>query len=158
MSEELAVLSKTSPLSGLRRPVLPQTRMSNAIVLLKGTLTVTLSVAMSNNCYVNQVENAISTHTFHLLQVDVYVNTAASSLELSNGAVAKSLRKSGGPKLQEECTQYTQANGDIKVWEFATTRGHKLKCKHVIHTVGANYDGQGGRAKKVRFPKLRAVV
>ena len=37
--EELAVLSKTSPPSGPRRPVLPQTRMSNAIVLLKGTLT-----------------------------------------------------------------------------------------------------------------------
>ena len=94
---------------------------------------------------------AINTHTFHLLQVDVYVNTAGSSLDLRHGAVANSLRKSGGPKLQEECTQYTQAKGDVKVWEFATTRGHKLKCKHVIHTVGAEYDGQGGRAKKVRF-------
>ena len=89
--------------------------------------------------------------TFHLLQVDVYVNTAASSLNLRLGAVANSLRNSGGPKLQEECTQYTQAKGDVKVWEFATTRGHKLKCKHVIHTVGAEYDGQGGRAEQVRF-------
>ena len=96
--------------------------------------------------------------TFYLLQVDVYVNTAASSLDLSQGAVANSLRISGGPKLQEECTQYTQANGDVKVWGFVTTRGHQLKCKHVIHTVGANYDGQGGRAKMVRLPKLSGVV
>ena len=64
----------------------------------------------------------------------MYVNTAASSLDLKNGAVANSLRVAGGPKLQEECTQYTQANGDVQVWQFATTRGHKLKCKHVIHT------------------------
>ena len=92
-----------------------------------------------------------SDHTFHLLQVDVYVNTTAASLDLSNGAVANSLRNSGGPKLQEECSQYTQANGNVNVWEFATTKGHKLKCKHVIHTVGAEYDGPGGKAKKVSF-------
>ena len=83
----------------------------------------------------------------------MYVNTAASSLDLSQGAVANSLRISGGPKLQEECTQYTQAKGDVRVWGFVTTRGHKLKCKHVIHTVGAKYDGQGGRAEKVSFSK-----
>ena len=85
--------------------------------------------------------------------MDVYVNTAASSLDLKHGAVANSLRAAGGPKLQEECTQYTQANGDVKEWQFATTRGHKLKCKHVIHTVGDNYSGQGGMAEKVRLSK-----
>lgn len=85
----------------------------------------------------------------------MYINTAASNLDLSYGAVAKSLRNAGGPKLQEECTQYTQANGDINVWNFATTRGHKLKCKHVIHTVGAKHDGHGGMSEKVRFIKLR---
>ena len=84
-----------------------------------------------------------------MLQVDVYVNTAASDLDLRHGAVANSLRNAGGAKLQEECTQYTQANGDVNVWEFVTTRGHKLKCKHVVHTVGTNYDGQGGMAEKV---------
>ena len=84
----------------------------------------------------------------------MYVNTAASSLDLRNGAVANSLRVAGGHKLQEECTQYTQANGDVKLWQFATTRGHNLKCKHVIHTVGANYDGQGGMSEKVRFFKI----
>lgn len=83
--------------------------------------------------------------------MDVYINTAASHLDLTHGAVANSLRKVGGPKLQEECTQYTQAKGDVNTWEFATTRGHKLKCKHVIHTVGTNYDGQGGMAEKVRI-------
>lgn len=91
--------------------------------------------------------------TFNLspLQVNVYVNTTASDLDLRHGGVANSLRKVGGPKLQEECTQYTQANGNVQTWEFATTQGHKLKCKHVIHTVGTNYDGPGGMAEKVYY-------
>ena len=107
---------------------------------------------------VNHLEMAINTcsqycldQTICLLQVDVYVNTAASSLDLKHGAVANSLRAAGGPKLQEECTQHTQANGDVQAWQFATTRGHNLKCKHVIHTVGDNYDGQGGTSEKVRY-------
>ena len=102
---------------------------------------------------INTCSQCCLSQTICLLQVDVYVNTAASSLDLRNGAVANSLQVAGGPKLQEECTQYTQANGDVKEWQFATTRGHTLKCKHVIHTVGDSYDGQGGTSEKVRYLK-----
>ena len=71
----------------------------------------------------------------------MYVNTTNSSLDLSNGAVAKGLLKAGGRALQDECTRYNRANEDIAVWNIATTEGAGLKCRNVIHTVGGHYDG-----------------
>ena len=82
-------------------------------------------------------------------QADVYVNTTSASLDLSNGAVAQSLLKAGGPALQDECTKYNRANGDVAVWNIATTGGAGLKCKHVIHTVGSQYDGAASQQVKV---------
>ena len=75
------------------------------------------------------------------IQADVYVNTAHASLDLSRGAVAQSLLKAGGPALQDECTKYNRAKGEVAVWDIATTGGAGLRCKHVIHTVGGHYDG-----------------
>ena len=80
----------------------------------------------------------------------MYVNTTASSLVLSNGAVSNSLLKAGGQRLQDECTAHVQRDGALKEWSFATTGPGNLKCKHVIHTVGGSHDGAGGSAEKVR--------
>ena len=71
----------------------------------------------------------------------MYVNTTNTSLDLSRGPVAQSLLEAAGPALQDECTKYTRDNGDVAVWDIATTEGAGLKCKHVIHTVGDQYDG-----------------
>ena len=79
----------------------------------------------------------------------MYVNTTASSLVLSNGAVSNSLLKAGGQGLQDKCTAYVQQNGNVKEWTFATTGPGNLTCKHVIHTVGGGYNGPGGSAEKV---------
>ena len=76
-----------------------------------------------------------------IIQVEVYVNTSRPSLDLSYGAVSQSLLKAGGPALQDECTRYNRANGDVAVWNIATTGGARLKCKYVIHAVGEQYDG-----------------
>ena len=72
--------------------------------------------------------------------MDVYVNTTNPSLDLSFGAVAQSLLKAGGPALQDECTAYHRTNGDIAIWDIATTEGPGLNCKYVIHTVGGDYE------------------
>ena len=77
------------------------------------------------------------------------MNTTASSLVLSNGAVSNSLLKAGGQGLQDVCTAHVQQHGNVKEWSFATTGPGNLKCKHVIHTVGANHNGPGGSAEKV---------
>ena len=73
------------------------------------------------------------------------MNTTASSLVLTNGAVSQMLLKAGGQELQNECNKYVQQNGDVKEWDFATTGPGKLKCKNVVHTVGSNYNGGSGR-------------
>ena len=85
------------------------------------------------------------------LQADVYVNTAHKRLDLNLGAVAQSLLRSGGPALQAECNQYIAQHGSVPVWGYATTGGGNLRCKHVIHGVGTDYDGPGGSAEKVCF-------
>ena len=79
----------------------------------------------------------------------MYVNTAHQSLDLNHGAVAQSLLSSGGQALQAECNQYIAQHGSVPVWGYATTGGGNLRCKHVIHAVGTNYDGFGGTAEKV---------
>ena len=73
----------------------------------------------------------------------MYVNSCSPSLSLSRGAIAQSLLKAGGAALQDECTKYNHANGNVAVWNIATTGpgGAGLKCKHVIHTVSSQYDG-----------------
>ena len=71
----------------------------------------------------------------------MYVNTTNPSLDLSRGAVAQSLLKAGGPALQDQCTAYHSSNGDVAVWDIATTGGPGLNCKYVIHTVGGDYEG-----------------
>ena len=71
----------------------------------------------------------------------MYVNSASGSLDLSSGAIAKGLLKAGGSALQDECNKYRSQNGDVPVWNIATTGGAGLKCEHVIHTVGGQYNG-----------------
>ena len=81
----------------------------------------------------------------------MYVDTTAPNLKLSDRPVSKSLLNVAGQTLQDECTAHVQQHGNVKEWSFATTGPGNLKCKHVIHTVAAGYDGAGGSAEKVRF-------
>jgi poly [ADP-ribose] polymerase 10/14/15 len=105
----------SSEISTLNRPIVPMKRISPSVVLKKAKLT---------DC-----------------KVDVYVNTAANNLDLSKGAVAKSLLKAGGKGLQIECTQLVnkKTNGIIDAWEIATTRGGKLHCQNVIHCITGEF-------------------
>jgi poly [ADP-ribose] polymerase 10/14/15 len=90
---------------------------------------------------------------------DIFVNTTSQDLDLSQGAVAKSLLQAGGAKLQDSCTQYIKTRGDhIPIWDIATTGPGKLQCKHVIHTVGGNYDGLGGSSEKNMASMIHKVL
>ncbi|KAK3598396.1 hypothetical protein CHS0354_019799 [Potamilus streckersoni] len=64
-------------------------------------------------------------------RVDVFVNTVAKSLDLTQGAVSQSLLKQGGQTLQDECTK-SYPNG-IKDGDIAVTGGGNLTCKRVCH-------------------------
>lgn len=65
--------------------------------------------------------------------------------------VGKALSKAAGPKLQEECDDFIQKNGQVAVGSVTTTRGYNLKSKHVLHATMQSYNSRStDKSEKVR--------
>ena len=73
-------------------------------------------------------------------EVDAIVNAANNDLVLGGG-VAGSIKRAGGPSIQDEC----DAHGPVRVGEAAITGAGALRARWVLHAASMSLGGRTSR-------------
>lgn len=90
-------------------------------------------------------------------EVDAIVNAANSGL-MGGGGVDGAIHRAAGPALDEECRAIVDRQGPLPPGHAVITSGGNLQAKHVIHTVGPIWGGDGGSESRTLASAYRAAI
>jgi len=77
------------------------------------------------------------------------VNTVGQDLDLSQGAVSRSLLAVAKPGIQQECRTQVPAGEHLPLGQIIRTSGHQLSCTDVLHGACGKWDDGAGSCEKV---------
>ena len=75
------------------------------------------------------------------------MNTCSADLDLSKGAVSKSILQGAGKAIQDEVLQFRPR--DLQAGQALVSSGGNLNCQKIIHAVLSKWDNGNGPALQV---------